>query len=98
MFVTKTSMITGQQNTLWVEGLTQDMIEKWENGALIQDAMATIPQELREFIMSGITPDEWDTTFPEEEEWDEDEVSTEDKVAAAKKLVEWLEDHKNFQD
>tara|TARA_Y100001963_G_scaffold145647_1_gene219551 strand:- start:327 stop:539 length:213 start_codon:yes stop_codon:yes gene_type:complete len=68
MFVTKTSMITGQQNTLWVEGLTQDMIKKWEGGALIQDAMATIPQELREFVMSGITPDEWNATFPEEEE------------------------------
>ena len=68
MFVTKTSMITGQQNTLWVEGLTQDMIEKWEGGALIQDAMATIPQELREFVMSGITPTEWNNVFPDEEE------------------------------
>ncbi len=31
------------------------------------------------------------------EKWDEDEVSPEDKVAAAKRLVEWLEDDKNFQ-
>jgi hypothetical protein len=72
MFVTKTSMITGQQNTLWVEGLTQDMLKSWEDGALIQEALSSIPQELREFIMSGITPTEWNNVFPNEED-DEEE-------------------------
>ena len=103
MFITKTSMISGQQNTIWIEGLTAEMLKAWEDGALIQDALAGVPQELREFVMTGITPDEWDSTFPdeeeeeEEEEWDEDDISPEDMVAAAKKLVEWLEDDKNFQ-
>ncbi len=77
MFITKTSMISGRTNTLWVEGLTQDMLKAWENGALIQDALAGIPQELREFVMTGVSPDEWNRTFPEEEEeeWDEDDKS-----------------------
>ena len=68
MFVTKTSMISGESKTLWVEGLTQDMLKAWEGGALIQDALAGIPQELREFVMTGVSPDEWNRTFPEEEE------------------------------
>lgn len=72
MFVTKTSMITGRKSTLWVEGLTQDMLKSWEDGALIQEALSSIPQELREFIMSGITPTEWNNVFPNEEEDVED--------------------------
>ena len=67
MFLTKTSMITGKQNTLWVEGLTNSMLKSWEDGALIQDALAGVPQEFREFVMTGITPEEWNKTFPEEE-------------------------------
>ena len=72
MFVTKTSMITGRKSTLWVEGLTQDMLKSWEDGALIQEALSSIPQELLEFIMSGITPTEWNNVFPNEEEDVED--------------------------
>jgi len=102
MFITKTSMISGLQNTIWIEGLTAEMLKAWEDGALIQDALAGVPQEFREFVMTGITPDEWDSTFPdeeeeEEEEWGEDDFSPEDKVAAAKRLLEWLENKKNFQ-
>jgi len=68
MFITKTSVISGQQNTIWIEGLTANMLKAWEEGALIQDALRGIPQELREFVMTGITPDEWDSTFPDEEQ------------------------------
>ena len=102
MFITKTSAISGKQNTIWVEGLTASMLKEWEDGALVQNALRGIPQEMREFVMTGITPEEWNKTFPEEEdvEWDdgeEDDISEEDIVAAAKRFVEWLEDEKNFQ-
>ena len=103
MFITKTSMISGHQNTIWIEGLTSGMLKKWEDGALAQDALKGIPQEMREFVMTGITPEEWDKTFSgvEEEdiEWgdDEEEISEEDILAAAEKFVEFLEDDKNFQ-
>ena len=66
MFLTKTSMITGRQNTIWIEDLTASMLKEWEDGALVQDALRGIPQEMREFVMTGITPEEWDKTFPEE--------------------------------
>ena len=104
MFITKTSMISGQQNTIWIEGLTASMLKEWEDGALVQDALRGIPQEMREFVMTGITPDEWSKTFSDVDEgdveWDDEDdsdISQEDIVAAAKKFVEWLEDEKNFQ-
>ena len=104
MFITKTSMISGKQNTIWIEGLTSGMLKKWEDGALAQDALKGIPQEMREFVMTGITPEEWNKTFSDVDEgdveWDDEDdsdISEEDIVDAAKKFVEWLEDEKNFQ-
>jgi len=35
-------------------------------GMLIQDAMPNVSVDEREFIMTGITPEEWDSTFNEE--------------------------------
>ena len=78
MNVTRTSILSGKTSTLFIEGLTQDMLDSWENGALIQDALAGIPQELREFVMTGVTPQEWDERIgsePEEDEWDDWDVS-----------------------
>jgi len=42
-------------------------LKAWESGALIQDALSYLPPEEREFIMSGITPEEWKDMFPEED-------------------------------
>jgi hypothetical protein len=74
MNVTRTSILSNETNTLFIEGLTQDMLDAWHNGALIQEALAGIPLELREFVMTGVTPDEWDERIgeePEEEEGDD---------------------------
>jgi hypothetical protein len=74
-------MLSGETNTLFIEGLTQKMVDRWEQGELVQIALAGIPQELREFIMTGITPQEWLERLPpepeDEEEWlDSDYVAT----------------------
>jgi len=69
MNVTRTSMLSGETNTLYVEGLTQDMVDRWQQGELIQVALAGVPQELREFIMTGITPKEWLERLPPEPVW-----------------------------
>ena len=71
MNVTKTSILTGKTTTLFIEGLTQDMLDSWNNGALIQEALRGIPQELREFVMTGVTPEEWDERIGPEPEEDE---------------------------
>ena len=35
-------------------------LHKWESGAYIQDAFPSLSPEQREFIKTGITPEEWD--------------------------------------
>ena len=42
---------------------------KWSYpNELIQDRLYYLNADQREFIMTGITPEEWDATFPEEDE------------------------------
>ena len=36
---------------------------RWMNGELIQKAFPMLSPEEREFIMNGITPEEWDDVF-----------------------------------
>ncbi len=58
MKITRTSPVTGVTNTLEVD-CTPEQLEAWEAGTLIQDAMPAVDSPLREFIKSGITPQEW---------------------------------------
>ena len=62
MKITRTSPITGVTNTLEVD-CTPEQLEAWEAGTLIQDAMPGVEASLREFVKSGITPQEWIETF-----------------------------------
>jgi len=66
MDVTRTCILTGETNTRFVSGLTQDMLDAWTAGALAQDAFKGISAEWREFIMTGILPSTWEETFPED--------------------------------
>jgi hypothetical protein len=43
--------------------VTSDQILDWLDGALIQDAMPNLKDWEREFIKTGVTPEEWDATF-----------------------------------
>lgn len=58
-------MFTGKTNTLDIP-VTQDQLDNWYRGALIQDAMPNLTAEQREFIKTGVTPEEWKETFGEE--------------------------------
>ena len=55
-------MISGKTHTLEVD-CTEEQIAAWEAGVKIQDAMPRLPAPLREFVKSGITPEEWCQTF-----------------------------------
>ena len=37
---------------------------KWAEGANIQDAFPYLDADVREFMISGTTPEEWDQLFP----------------------------------
>ena len=64
MKITRVSTISGKSNTLDLN-VGQHQIDAWKNGMLIQDAMPDLTVNEREFIKSGITPEEWDLTFGE---------------------------------
>lgn len=65
MKITRVSPFSGKENTKEI-GVTQEQINWWKGGALIQDAMPMLTPSEREFIMTGITDDEWNTTFGED--------------------------------
>jgi Na+-transporting NADH:ubiquinone oxidoreductase subunit NqrF len=67
MQITKTSPVTGQSNTREIDVTEQQLID-WRNGALIQTVMPSLSKEDREFIMTGTTPEDWETMFADEEE------------------------------
>ena len=48
--------------------VTEDQIADWVSGTLIQDAMPHLTPEQKEFIMTGITSEEWDEMVGETEE------------------------------
>ena len=47
--------------------VTQEQLDAWKDGMLIQKAMPNLTPDQREFIMTGITPEEWDDAYGEEE-------------------------------
>ena len=62
MLITKTSPFSGNTNVMEID-VTQEQIALWESGTLIQNAMPNLSADEREFIMTGITPEEWDSAF-----------------------------------
>lgn len=67
MKITRTSPVSGVTRTLEI-AVTQAQLNSWNSGALIQNAMPNLSADDREFIMTGITPDEWEAMFVGSEE------------------------------
>jgi hypothetical protein len=47
--------------------VTQEQLEQWAGGMLIQNAIPNLTKEEREFIMNGVTQEEWDEICKDEE-------------------------------
>ncbi len=58
MLITRKSLFTGKTHTLEIK-VTPEQLQAWENGMLIQNAMPFLTPDEREFIMTGITAEEW---------------------------------------
>jgi len=65
MQITRTSMFSGKANTLDLN-VTAEQVAAWQGGVLIQDAMPQLSAGEREFLKTGVTPQEWDEMFGEE--------------------------------
>lgn len=66
MKITRVSPFSNKKATLELD-VTARQIASWERGELIQDAMPNLTPAEREFIKTGVTPDEWGEIFGDDE-------------------------------
>jgi hypothetical protein len=66
MRVSRKSPFSGETNVMDIAVTRADIIN-WKAGALIQDVMPNLTADEREFIMTGITPDEWEANIKPED-------------------------------
>jgi len=65
MLITRKSLISGNINSMSLP-ITEEQYTAWEQGTLVQVAMPHLSPDEREFVMTGITPEEWADNFGEE--------------------------------
>ena len=65
MMITRISPFTGITRTKDIL-VTEDQLARWQRGERIQNVMPYLSASDREFIMTGITDDEWDNAFGED--------------------------------
>ena len=69
MKLTKISMITGDSHTLDIPATQEELdsaLRAMEDGELIQNILPQLSDDQREFIMTGITAEEWDQYLGDE--------------------------------
>jgi hypothetical protein len=63
MKITRTSMLTGKMHTAEINVDPADLAAYMRGGDLIQNALPHLTAGEREFIMNGITQEEWNDVF-----------------------------------
>lgn len=66
MLITRISQLTGKVSTLDLDVTPEQMLRfdmRRENREYVQDIFSNLTAPEREFILSGITPEEWDNQF-----------------------------------
>lgn len=66
--VERKSTLTGRKRQ-WPMPITEQELQRWKDGELIQDVFPHLTTDEREFIVSGITPDEWDAEFGDDSDY-----------------------------
>lgn len=66
MIVKRVSLLSGIEREMDLD-VTPNQLEAISNGAYIQKVLPHLSASDREFIISGISPEEWDAEFGEEE-------------------------------
>jgi hypothetical protein len=62
MKITKVSILSKIERSIDLD-VTAEEIKAWKSGMLIQDAMPRLNENEREFIMTGITAEEWEKHY-----------------------------------
>ena len=64
MVITKKSSLTGKTSSREIN-VTALALEAWKQGTRpIQNCLPHLSADDREFLMTGVTPEEWDAAFP----------------------------------
>lgn len=69
MKITKISQLTGKEHTMDIDVNQYEMIRienRFHSKELIQNIVPNLSMSEREFLMTGITSEEWDNTFGED--------------------------------
>ena len=66
MLIQRKSAFTGKYHTRNID-ITNEQLSRWTNGGFIQDICPDLSEDDREFLISGVTPDEWDNFLNAEE-------------------------------
>lgn len=69
MLITRKSMLSGIERTRDLP-VTEEQFTHWNAGMMLQDAFSNLSAGDREFIKTGITDEEWDDLFKNEDESD----------------------------
>lgn len=67
MLITRTSMFTGKVHTLDIDCTEEQLDSYYIHRVLLQNAFPNLSADEREFIKTGVTKEEWEETFGEEE-------------------------------
>jgi len=62
MRISRKSIMTGRVNEMDL-AITHRQIDRWQSGELIQNVMPNLDDDEREFLMTGIIPEEWNQCF-----------------------------------
>lgn len=71
MMVTRKSMMSGEVRTLNLD-VTNQQLQRWRAGELIQNVMPQLTPSEREFIITGVTDEEWQELMRETDDHDLD--------------------------
>ncbi len=66
MIITRKSMVSGVTRSMDLN-VTQDQLDAWLAGKNIQWAMPDLTDAEREFVKTGISDDEWNAVFGEDD-------------------------------
>ena len=67
MNITRTSLYSRITRTLDLP-VTEAQLDAWASGELIQNAFPNLSPDEREFLKTGITPEEWEQLYREDVE------------------------------
>jgi hypothetical protein len=68
MQITRTSIFSGIKRTLEID-ISEEQYQNWSSGGdLLQNCAPHLSADDREFIMTGVTPEEWREAFGDDED------------------------------